>query len=147
MRVGIASDHRGVRIKEELVSYLEELGYEILDFGPAILESTNYPHYAFLVGEKVASQEVDLGVLICGTGIGMSIAANKVKGVRCAKVDNMREAVLARSHNNANIIALSAELKIKDLKNLARLFLEASYTFEDRHNTRIQMISEYENGN
>ena len=107
MKIAIANDHNGINIKTMLKKYLEELGYEVLDFGSNTSESVDYPNYAFKVGKSVASKESDLGILICGTGIGMSIACNKVKGVRCAKVSNLEESILSRQHNNANVIALS----------------------------------------
>ena len=86
MKIGIATDHRGIEVKQELTNYLKDLGYNIVDYGTNSTDSVDYPDYAFKVGEAVANNDIDFGVLICNTGIGMSIAANKVKGVRCARV-------------------------------------------------------------
>ena len=85
MKIGIATDHRGIEVKQELTNYLKDLGYNIVDYGTNSTDSVDYPDYAFKVGEAVANNDIDFGVLICNTGIGMSIAANKVKGVRCAR--------------------------------------------------------------
>ena len=86
MKLAIATDHRGVEVKQNLIKFLESEGYNVIDYGTNSEESVDYPDYAFKVGEAVARKEVDYGILVCNTGIGMSIAANKVKGVRCARV-------------------------------------------------------------
>ncbi len=144
MKVGIASDHQGFNVKEALKKYLKSEDYSVTDFGPESDNATDYPQYAFTAGEKVASLEVDLVILICSTGIGMSIAANKVKGVRCAKVDNMREAVLAKTHNNANAVAFSSELGAGKIRKFLDVFLASEYRFEERHNRRLEAIAKYE---
>ena len=112
MKIGIATDHRGVKVKQNLTNYLKELGYNVIDYGTNSSDSVDYPDYAFKVGEAVASREIDFGVLICNTGIGMSIAANKVKGVRCARVLDEYDAKMTRTDNDANVIALSSRLDI-----------------------------------
>ena len=143
MKIAIANDHNGVNIKTMLKKYLEELGYEVLDFGSNTSESVDYPNYAFKVGKSVASKESDLGILICGTGIGMSIACNKVKGVRCAKVSNLEESILSRQHNNANVIALSSHLSESDLKEITKAFIETNFSNEERHIRRNNLIDNY----
>lgn len=143
MKIAIANDHNGINIKTMLKKYLEELGYEVLDFGSNTSESVDYPNYAFKVGESVASKETDLGILICGTGIGMSIACNKVKGVRCAKVSNLEESILSRQHNNANVIALSSHLSESDLKEITKAFIETNFSSEERHIRRNNLIDNY----
>ncbi len=143
MKIAIANDHNGVSIKTMLKKYLEELGYEVLDFGSNTSESVDYPNYAFKVGKSVASKETDLGILICGTGIGMSIACNKVKGVRCAKVSNLEESILSRQHNNANVIALSSHLSESDLKEITKAFIETNFSNEERHIRRNNLIDNY----
>ncbi len=144
MKIGITSDHQGFEQKEALKRHLMKEDYEVVDFGPNSEEKTDYPQFAFQLTEKVVTLELDVGILICGTGIGMSMASNKVKGARCAKVDNIREAVLARTHNNANVIALSSELGTPKMKKILEMFLAAKYSFEERHNRRLAAIVKYE---
>jgi len=143
MKIGIANDHRGVTTKQELLSYLEELGYKVVNYGTDSSESVDYTDYAFKVGEELISKKIDSGVLICGTGIGMSIAANKVPGVRCAKVDNVWEAEMTRIDNDANIIALGHRKDIEELKEILKVFLSTSKSEEERHVRRVNMIDEY----
>ena len=143
MIIGIANDHAGVKRKNEIISYLNELGYEVKNYGTDIEESTDYPLYAFKIGEAINNKEIDLGILICHTGIGMSIAANKVKNIRCAKVDSNDDAFLARSHNNANVIALNDSKNIDEVKQIVKTFLETPFSNEERHERRINLINEY----
>lgn len=145
MKVGIASDHAGYDTKEQIKNYLKENNYEVIDYGTLNKESTDYPKYAFLLTDAVNNSDVERGILICHTGVGMSIAANKVKGIRCAKVDDVMEAILCREHNNANIIALSARKNLFELKNIIIAYLKANFSNEDRHLRRINMIMEKEN--
>lgn len=142
MTIGIANDHRGLNLKQDLTNYLESLGYNIIDYGTNSDISVDYPIYAFKVGSAIKNNEIDLGILICGTGIGMSIAANKVDKVRCAKVDNIEEARLARLHNNANVIAIS-ENNI-NAKEITKTFLTTDFSGEERHLRRIEMIDNYD---
>lgn len=142
MKIGIASDHRGVFLKEKIKNYLNEK-YKIIDFGTNSIESVDYPEYAFKIGESIKDNKIDVGILICGTGIGMSIACNKVKKVRCAKVDNKEEAYLARSHNNANVIALSEN--VTNYKEIIDTFLTTDSSKEEKHQRRVAMIDNYGN--
>ena len=146
MRVGIANDHRGVKQKESLKKFLEKKGYEVVDLGAMKGDLIDYPYFGFLLSEEVANQKIDFGILICGTGIGMAIASNKVQGAYCAKVDTEKEAILAREHNNANLIALSSYLGLRTMQKLVMLFLKTKYSYDERHNRRLQMIVDYENG-
>ena len=107
------------------------------------IESVDYPQYAYKIGESVRDNKIDLGILICGTGIGMSIACNKVKKVRCAKVTTKEEAFLARSHNNANVIALSEN--ITNYKEIIDTFLTTDFSNEEKHIRRVEMIDNYDN--
>ena len=107
MKIGLVSDHHGIDERSKIKSYLESKGYEVVDFGPFAPESVDYPEFAFKLSKEVANNTIDKGILMCGTGIGMSIAANKVKGIRAAHCSNLEQAHLAKEHNNANIIALS----------------------------------------
>ena len=144
MKVGISCDHRGYKLKEKLKKYLEKKNYDVLDLGTNSTESVDYPDYGILLGEKVRDKEVDLGIVICGTGIGISIAANKVKGVRCAKVANRREAKLSRLHNNANVIALNEKMFLFEAKDIVDAFLKTKYIPSERFERRIEKISKYE---
>ena len=107
MKVAIASDHRGVDCKKEVIKYLEENNHEVIDCSPINTDTDDYPDFAFKVCEKVTTKEADIGILVCRTGIGMSIAANKVKGIRCAKVDSVEDAILCRNDNAANVMTFN----------------------------------------
>ena len=144
MKIGIGNDHRGYKLKVELVDFLKNLGYEVVNFGSDSEEPVDYPVYAFKVGEAVAKGEVDRGILICRTGIGMSIACNKVKGVRCAKVDNVEEAALTRLDNDANVIAISYVKEITEIKEMIKTFLEIKFSKEERHHRRVELINKYD---
>lgn len=139
MKIGIGSDHGGYLVKGEIKKYLQEK-YEVVDFGTDSEESTDYPKYAHLVGEAIQKGNVDFGVVICRTGIGMSIACNKMKGIRCAKVDNLEEASLTRLHNNSNVIALNANKNIEEIKESIDTFLTTPFSNEERHIRRIEML-------
>ena len=145
MKVGIASDHRGVYLKTELVEYLEHNGYEVINYGTDTMESVDFPQYAFKLGEAITKKKVDVGIAICGTGIGMSIALNKVKGVYCAKISNISEAVLCRSHNDANAIAISADTDEEQSKSMIDKFLTTPFSNVDKYVRRNQMIKDREN--
>ena len=143
MKISIANDHNGVKIKNLLKEYLSNLGYEIIDLGSDEGEPADYPLYAYKVGISVASSESNLGILICGTGIGMSIACNKVKGIRCAKVSSVEEAKLSKQHNNANVIAISSKTPIWKLKKMIKTFIETPFSNEERHIRRNSLIDNY----
>lgn len=144
MKIGIVSDHRGFKLKKILLNYLAKKNIEVYDFGTDSLESTDYPKYGFLIGEKVAAHEVDYGIAICGSGIGISIACNKVKGIRCAKVNNPKEAYYTRMDNDANILAISGDMASYKAKDIVDKFFSTDFSNIDRHIRRIKMISEYE---
>ncbi len=145
MKVGIANDHRGYKVKNQLVKYLKSLGYDVINYGSDTEEAVDYPLYAFKIGEALKNKEIDRGILICRTGIGMSIACNKVKGVRCAKVDNADDAALTRLDNNANAIAISYVKELTELKEIVKTFLEMKFSDEERHHRRVDMIDNYDN--
>lgn len=138
--IGIASDHAGFELKEKLKKELKD--YQIIDYGTMVDTSVDYPDYAFKIGESIANKGIKLGILICKTGIGMSIACNKVRGVRCAKVDTKEEAELTRLHNNSNVIAISA--LNKNALEIVKTFLDTEFSNEERHVRRINKITEYE---
>ena len=114
-----------------------------MNYGTDTNEAVDYPLYAFKIGEAVVKKEIDMGILVCRTGIGMSIACNKVKGVRCAKVDNVEEAALTRLDNDSNVIALSYVKDIKEIKEIIKTFIEMKFSEEARHIKRINLIDTY----
>jgi len=146
MKIIIATDHNGVKEKEIIINNLKEQ-YEIIDLSPNNNPYDDYPDYAFAVSEMVTTNPDSLGILLCGTGIGMSIAANKVKGIRCAHVSNISEAKLAKFHNNANVIAMSYKNDINDILECINMFIITDFAKEDRHIRRINKIEEYERMN
>lgn len=145
MKIGIATDHHGVELKQILTDFLKDKGYNVIDYGTNSLEMVDYPDYAFKVGEAIANKQIDYGILLCNTGIGMSIACNKVRGVRCAKVSNTYEAKMTRRDNDANCIALSARMDIEEIKNILLTFLTEEFANIDRYNRRIEKINNYDN--
>ena len=146
MTIGLSSDHRGYELKQKLTNILKEKEYNIIDYGTYNDSRTDYPIYAFKLCDGVNNKEVDLGIAICGTGIGMSIACNKVKGIRCAKIDNTFESKYAKNHNNANVIALSAEKTIDEIMEIINIFLNTEVNTEETYQNRIKLVSDYENG-
>ena len=147
MKIGIANDHRGVYLKEKLIEYLEHNGYQVINYGADTTDTelVDFPKFAKKLGNGITNKEVDLGIAICGTGIGMSIALNKMKGIYCAKISNINEAVLCREHNNANAIAISADTDLEITKSMIDKFLTTPFSNVDRYDKRIQMIKDIEN--
>ena len=143
MKIGIVSDHRGYELKNRIIENLIN-EYEIIDYGPTTTESVDYPDYAFTLGNKVVEKEVNFGVAICGSGIGISIACNKVKGIRCAKVSNAEEAYYTRNDNDSNIVAFSAEVPLEDSIKIIKKFVETPFSNDERHLRRINKMKEYE---
>ena len=145
--IALGCDHGGYAIKEAIKKYLEESGIEYNDFGTYSEESVDYPIYAKKVADAVASGECEKGVLCCGTGIGISIAANKVKGIRAAVVTNEFCAEMTRRHNDANIIAMGGRvISEEQAVKFTKIFLETPFD-GDRHIKRVQMITDIENEN
>ena len=142
MKIGIGNDHRGVKLKEKIMKYLHDNGITCINYGTDSDESVDYVDYAVKVGNAINNKEIDLGILICGTGIGMSIAANKIKGIRCARVVNVNETVLAREHNMANVIALSENTP--DYENIVKTFINTKESTEERHIRRVNKIMDIE---
>ena len=147
MKVAVGCDHGGFVLKDAVISTLEELGAQVVDMGTYSTESVDYPVYGKKVADAVANGECDLGVVMCGTGIGISIAANKVKGIRAAVVTDEFMAEMTRRHNNANIIALGGRVITPEK---AKSLVKAWYTAEfegGRHARRVAMISDIESRN
>ncbi|AEH49627.1 ribose 5-phosphate isomerase B [Parageobacillus thermoglucosidasius] len=144
MKVAIASDHAGIHIREEIKKLMDELGIEYIDLGCDCETSVDYPDYAIPVAEKVANGEVDRGILICGTGIGMAIAANKVKGVRCALCHDVYSARLTRQHNDSNVLAMGERVIGPGLaREIAEVWLTTAFE-GGRHAKRVEKITQYE---
>lgn len=142
MKVGIASDHRGFELKQKIISNLKDV--DVIDFGTTSTESTDYPIYAIKVGEAIKNRIIDFGILICGSGIGMSIACNKVKGVRCAKVDNLEEAKYTRNDNDANVISFSEQHSLEESLEIISAFLTTPFSSETKYIRRKKQIMDYE---
>ena len=144
LKVAIASDHGGFELKQKVVALLADLGIEYTDFGPDSATAVDYPDYAFLVGKKVAAQDYDRGILICGTGVGISIAANKVKGVRCALVHDVFTAKATREHNDSNVLAMGGRVIGDELaKMIVKTWLAEAF-MGAHHAGRIDKITAYE---
>ena len=141
MKLGIASDHRGYKLKEQIKN---ELDIEIIDYGTYSEESCDYPDFAFKLGEAVVNKEVDYGIAICGSGIGISIACNKVKGIRCAKVSNIEDARVTRIDNNSNIVAFKEDVPIDEALNIIYTFINTDFSEEEKHHRRVDKIIKYE---
>ncbi|HML45910.1 MAG TPA: ribose 5-phosphate isomerase B [Clostridia bacterium] len=143
MTIGIGNDHVGYGLKLEIKAYLEQKGYRVTDFGADSPQSADYPVYAEKVANAVVAGDVEAGILICGTGIGISIAANKVKGIRCAACSESYSARMAKQHNNANILAFGARVVgVEVAKMMVDEWLESAY--EPRHTARLNMIAALE---
>ncbi len=144
MKVAVASDHAGFELKEFVKKFLEKKGIEVLDFGTHSTDSVDYPDYIKLASRSVAKGEADFGVVVCGSGVGASIVANKVRGIRCALALNEYLAEMSRRHNNANVLALGGRVVTPDL---AERILNAFFSgkFEGgRHERRVRKIAEIE---
>lgn len=144
MKLAIVSDHRGYDLKQDIIAFLKQNNYDIKDLGCYSKESCDYVEYAFKLGDEIKNHNADIGIAVCGTGIGMSIACNKMKDILCAKVTNFDEAQLARLHNDANIIALSATTPKKEAFQYVKTFIDTPFSKEERHIRRVKMIKEYE---
>lgn len=155
MKIGITNDHHGFHLKEILTKFLDEAGYNVIDYGAntgnvadygvVSGEVVDFPVYAFKLGEALVNKEVELGIAICGSGIGMSIALNKTKGVYCAKVSTVSEAISSRAHNDANCIAMGQDISEDLAKEIAIKFIETPFSNIDRYIKRNNMIKFKEN--
>jgi len=144
MKIAVGNDHRGVAVKQRILALLAELGHEVVDYGASGPASADYPDSAILVGEAVGTGTADRGLLICATGHGMCIAANKVVGVRAANCRDMVDAELSRRHNDANVMCLSADLIGEELiDRMVRAWLTTEFE-GGRHARRVGKIADYE---
>lgn len=146
MKIGIASDHRGYETKQILTNYLKELGYDVIDLGTNSKERVDYPKYGFILGEAVSRKEVDYGIAICGSAIGICIACNKVKGIRCGKINTPEEAIHGRENDFINVLALSGKADIELNKKIIDAFFSTKENLDDPvYLNRVKQIEEYEN--
>ena len=141
MKIAIGCDHAALDCKQTVMEYLEAIGHEVKDFGCYSRASCDYPAIARPVAEAIVRGECERGVLICGTGLGMSYAANKVRGIRAACVSEAVSAVYARQHNDAQIVCLGARIVGDEVaKQIARVFIDTEYSRDPRHQRRIDML-------
>jgi len=146
LKIYIGSDHRGVDLKEKIIKYLKENELDIEDIGIPNTSMDDYPVFAFLLGEKVRDNKGSLGILICGSGVGMSIAANKVKGIRCVRAVSVDDAFQGKNHNGANVIALGSDVTtdFNQVREIIDTFITTKAPCEERHLKRVQAIRMYE---
>ena len=145
MRIGIGNDHSALELKAEIIEYLKEKGHEIVDYGTNSNESCDYPLYGEKVGKAVVAKEVDRGILICGTGLGISLAANKVKGIRAVVCSEPYTAKMSREHNDCNVLALGARVVGAELaKMIVDVWLNTEFE-GGRHQRRVDLIMNIEN--
>ena len=145
MRIAVCSDHGGFELKMRLIPFIESLGHEVVDFGCYSEASVDYPDMAFPMAEAVARGEYERGIAVCGTGIGVSICCNKVRGIRCALCGDLLSAELTRRHNDSNVLAMGGRIiGPETAKAITKVWLETGFE-GGRHMKRIAKISEYEN--
>jgi len=141
--IAIGNDHTGYQLKKAIIEYMEKMGIAYKDFGCGDVTSSDFPDYAKAVGRAIQKKECDKGILICGTGIGISIAANKMKGIRAALCHDCFSAEATRLHNNANVLAMGARvIGIGHALKIVDIFLNTEFSGDERHLRRIQMLEE-----
>lgn len=148
MKIGIGNDHSALELKAEVIDFLKEKGHEIVDYGTNSSESCDYPIYGEIVAHAVVDGEVDRGILICGTGLGISLAANKVKGIRAAVCSEPFTAKMSREHNDCNILAFGARVVGAELaKMIVDVWVSTEFSGSERHQKRVNMIMDIEKKN
>lgn len=145
MKIAIGSDHGGLELKKVIIDYLDSLGHEVNDFGTKTADSCDYTDYGLMVAKSVAEKKADRGIVICTTGVGMSIVANKVKGIRCALVTDVTTARLTREHNNSNVLALGQNnVSYQLAKDIVKIWLDTDFSNAEKHCRRIKKIVDFE---
>ncbi len=145
MKIGIASDHRGFETKQKMTKYLEEKGYDVIDYGTNDTTRVDYTKYGFILGENVSNHNVDYGIAICGSAVGISIACNKVKGIRCGKINSVKEAIHAKENDFVNVIAISGEADFNLNTEIVAAFLNSKENLIDPvYKKRVDQIIDYE---
>ncbi len=146
MKIAIGCDHGALALKNKVVSHLEKRGFEVKDFGTYTLDSCDYPDFAGAAAKAVASGECDRGIVLCTTGIGVSITANKVKGIRCALLSDLMSARMTREHNDTNMMALGAAVVGEGLAlEIVDTWLDTKFSHNERHQRRIDKVMALEN--
>ena len=141
MKISIGCDHGALELKNAIVTHLQKKGYDVVDFGTHNLDSCDYPDYAAMAARAVASGECDKGIVLCTTGIGVSISANKIKGIRCALLSDTVSARMTREHNDTNVMALGAKIIDPDLAlEIVDIWLSTPFSGEPRHQRRVDKI-------
>ena len=146
IKLGFASDHRGYVLKEKLINHFKKETdiLSIIDCGTNSTSSCDYPDYAYLLGKEIQSNDINFGVAICGSGVGISIALNKMKGIYCAKVNNALEATYTRVDNNTNVVAISGNTSLKEAIKIVDAFIHTDFSGHERHQKRIDKITKIE---
>lgn len=147
MKIGITSDHRGYDLKELILKEFKRDDVELIDYGTNSEESVDYPDFAFKLANDVRDKKVDFGLTICGSGFGMSIACNKVKGIRCARVKDVEDVIITRNDNDANMIAFSGRSSLELSMAIINRMIDTPFSEAERHVRRIKKIAEYEENN
>ena len=147
MKIGITSDHRGYDLKELILKEYKRDDVELIDYGTDSEESVDYPDFAFKLATDVRDKKVDFGLTICGSGFGMSIACNKVKGIRCARVKDVEDVIITRNDNDANMIAFSGRSSLELSIAIINRMIDTPFSDAERHLRRINKIKEYEENN
>ncbi len=143
MKIVMANDHAAVDMKNEIKKMLEDQGYEVINIGTDTLDSVDYPEYGFKAGQMVANKEADYGIVLCGTGIGIGISANKVPGIRCGLCKDITDARLTREHNDANMLSLGARTTgLETAKDIVQTFLNTPFSQGTNHIRRIHKLAE-----
>jgi len=146
MRIAIAADHAGFSMKEDLKAYLQELGHDVNDLGTHDTQPVDYPKFAELVGLEILNKKADRGILVCGSGVGVSVAANKIPGVRCGVCHDHYSAHQSVEHDDVNVLALGNRvIGPAEARDLVKAFTDARFTGEERHRRRLEMVKELEN--
>ena len=148
MKIGISSDHRGYETKQELTIFLKNKGYDVIDYGTNSTQRVDYTKYGFIIGEAVAKKDVDYGIAVCGSAIGISVACNKVKGVRCGKINTVEEAIHGKENDFVNVIALSGSAPLELNESIIDAFLSSKENKTDpTYKKRVDQITRYEETN
>lgn len=148
MKIGISSDHRGYETKQELTIFLKNKGYDVIDYGTNSTQRVDYTKYGFIIGEAVAKKDVDYGIAVCGSAIGISVACNKVKGVRCGKINTVEEAIHGKENDFVNVIALSGSSPLELNEAIIEAFFSAKENQTDpTYKKRVDQITKYEETN
>jgi len=144
MKIGIASDHRGYDLKELILKEFKRDNVELIDYGTDSEDPADYPDLAFKLSEDIRDNKINFGITICGSGIGMSIACNKVKGVRCARVKDVEDVIVSRNDNDANVISFSGKSSLELSMAILNRMIDTPASTEERHIRRRNKIAEYE---